>query len=61
MAILPPDPVFSLRNLEMGPVNTIAFHSSERLFAGTQKGLVYLWDLHVSFLNDSVCYLKIFD
>jgi guanine nucleotide-binding protein subunit beta-like protein 1 len=48
MAILPPDPVFSLRNSEMGPVNSIAFHSSERLFAGTQKGTVYLWDLHVS-------------
>ena len=46
MAVLPPDPVFNFRN-EMGPVNCLCFHHSERLFCGTAKGDVYLWDLQV--------------
>lgn len=47
MAVLPPDPVFSLRCPEMGAVNSICFHESERLLAGTLKGKVFLWDLQV--------------
>lgn len=47
MAVLPPDPVFNLRNTEMGPVNCICFHENERLFCGTAKGAIYLWDLQV--------------
>lgn len=47
MALLPPDPVFTLRSADMGQVNSMCFHTSERLYAGTQKGFVYLWDLQV--------------
>lgn len=47
MAVLPPDPVFSLRCPEMGAVNSLCFHESERLLAGTLKGKVFLWDLQV--------------
>ncbi|XP_031622545.1 guanine nucleotide-binding protein subunit beta-like protein 1 [Contarinia nasturtii] len=45
MAVLPPDPVFSMRSSDMGAVNCICFHSTERLFSGTAKGAVYLWDM----------------
>lgn len=48
MAVLPPDPVFKLRNNEMGTLNCLCFHQNDRLFAGTEKGMVYLWDLQVS-------------
>lgn len=47
MAVLPPDPVFNLRNVEMGQVNCVCFHDSERLLCGSAKGMVYLWDLQV--------------
>ncbi|XP_075168940.1 guanine nucleotide-binding protein subunit beta-like protein 1 [Haematobia irritans] len=46
MAVLPPDPVFTLRCPEMGPVNSLCFHQNERLLAGTTKGNIFLWDLH---------------
>ncbi|XP_061397780.1 guanine nucleotide-binding protein subunit beta-like protein 1 [Musca vetustissima] len=45
MAVLPPDPVFTLRCAEMGPVNSLCFHRNERLLAGTTKGKIFLWDL----------------
>lgn len=48
MAVLPPDPVFSLRRNDMGAVNCLCFHQTERLYCGTAKGSVYLWDLQVS-------------
>lgn len=48
MAVLPPDPVFILRQNEMGAVNCICFHKTDRLFCGTAKGSVYLWDLQVN-------------
>lgn len=48
MALLPPDPVFTLNQREIGPINSLCFHQNERLFAGTQKGQVYLFDLQVS-------------
>ena len=47
MAVLPPDPVFNLRHHDMGAVNSICFHNADRLFCGTAKGAVYLWDLQV--------------
>jgi len=48
MAVLPPDPVFNLRQIEMGAVNCICFHKADRLFSGTTKGAVYLWDLQTN-------------
>ncbi|XP_077294479.1 guanine nucleotide-binding protein subunit beta-like protein 1 [Arctopsyche grandis] len=48
MAVLPPDPVFSLRAAEMAPVHSICFHcngDSQRLLAGTQDGKVFTWNL----------------
>ncbi|XP_068146440.1 guanine nucleotide-binding protein subunit beta-like protein 1 [Drosophila tropicalis] len=48
MAVLPPDPVFSLRCPEMGAVNSLCFHDNERLLAGTIKGSVFLWDLQTN-------------
>lgn len=53
MAVLPPDPVFSLRCPEMGAVNSLCFHESERLLAGTLKGKVFLWDLQVRQTNNN--------
>jgi len=47
MAVLPPDPVFSLRSPDMGAVNSLCFQESDRLLAGTIKGSVFLWDLQV--------------
>jgi len=48
MAVLPPDPVFNLRQMEMGAVNCICFHNTDRLFCGTAKGAVFLWDLQTN-------------
>lgn len=55
MAVLPPDPVFNLRQIEMGAVNCICFHNTDRLFCGTAKGAVYLWDLQVKFKTLKNC------
>lgn len=49
--LLPPDPVFTLRNSEMGSVNCLCFHKNERLLAGTIKGNIHLWDLEVGFIS----------
>lgn len=48
MAVLPPDPVYILRNAEMGEVSSLCFPNSDRLFAGTLKGTVQLWDLAIN-------------
>ncbi|XP_065369315.1 guanine nucleotide-binding protein subunit beta-like protein 1 [Calliphora vicina] len=48
MAVLPPDPVFTLRCPEMGAVNSLCFHQNQRLLAGTIKGSVFLWDLQTN-------------
>lgn len=48
MAVLPPDPVFTLRCTDMGAVNSLCFHQNERLLAGTIKGSVFLWDLQTN-------------
>lgn len=48
MAVLPPDPVFTLRCPEMGPVSSLCFHQNERLLAGTTKGKIFLWDLQTN-------------
>lgn len=51
MALLPPDPVFTLNQRDIGPVNSLCFHNNERLFAGTQKGQIFLFDLQVKHLK----------
>lgn len=56
MAVLPPDPVYVLRTSEMGAVHSLCFHTTERLFSGTAKGAVYLWDLQVSAPRPLVCF-----
>ncbi|KAH8256673.1 hypothetical protein KR038_001745 [Drosophila bunnanda] len=48
MAVLPPDPVFSLRSPDMGAVNSLCFQDNDRLLAGTLKGSVFLWDLQTN-------------
>lgn len=45
MAVLPPDPLYTFRNADMGAVNCICFHRAERLISGTARGSVYLFDL----------------
>lgn len=54
MAVLPPDPVFNLRSTDMGAVNCLCFHSSERLFSGTAKGSIYLWDMQVYLFSSGI-------
>lgn len=47
MAVLPPDPVFTLRQIDIGGINCVCFHGTDRLFCGTSRGSIYLWDLQV--------------
>lgn len=51
MAVLPPDPVFCLKS-DMGHVHSLCFDESDGdctglLYASTELGYVYLWDLNV--------------
>lgn len=50
MAVLPPDPIFCLRN-NMEHVHNMCFDNeteySENLYASTESGFVYVWDLNV--------------
>ncbi|GAB0098923.1 guanine nucleotide-binding protein subunit beta-like protein 1 [Sergentomyia squamirostris] len=46
--LLPPDPVYSLRSAEMGPVHSVCFDSCERLCAGAASGRVFIWDLQTN-------------
>jgi len=48
MALLPPDPVYTLRSPDIGAIHSICFHQDERLFAATKKGQVYLFDLQTN-------------
>lgn len=48
MALLPPDPVYCLKSPDLGPFHSLCFHTSERLYAGTAKGTVQLWDLQTN-------------
>jgi WD40 repeat protein len=48
MAVLPPDPVYTLTQREMGAIDSLCFHKDERLFAGTKKGQIYLFDLQTN-------------
>jgi len=48
MAVLPPDPVYTLQQREMGVINSLCFHKNERLFAATKKGQIYLFDLQTN-------------
>lgn len=48
MAVLhPPDPVYNLRQSNMGPVNCLCFHNADSLYCGTANGFVYLYNLQV--------------
>lgn len=49
MAVLPPDPVFNLRQNDVGPINSICMHKDQRLFSGSVRGVIHLWDLQVRF------------
>lgn len=46
--LLPPDPVYSLRSADMGPVHSVCFFDSEKLYAGTSSGCIFLWDLQTN-------------
>uniref|UniRef100_A0A336LNG7 CSON015331 protein n=1 Tax=Culicoides sonorensis TaxID=179676 RepID=A0A336LNG7_CULSO len=48
MALLPPDPVFTLNHRKMGSINSLCFHQNERLFVATKKGQIYLYDLQTN-------------
>lgn len=48
MAVLPPDPVYTFRNADLGAVNSICFHRAERLISGTALGAVQLFDLQTN-------------
>nr|XP_022920451.1 guanine nucleotide-binding protein subunit beta-like protein 1 [Onthophagus taurus] len=55
MAVLPPDPLFTLKG-DMGYVHSMAFIPYEKdytksLFAATETGYVYLWDLESNRVN----------
>lgn len=51
MALLPPDPVFTIRNVDNSPVYSLAFSflpgGLERLLAGSKNGYVYAYNLQV--------------
>lgn len=47
MAVLPPDPVFNLRQNDIGSINAICMHQDQRLISGSAKGVIHLWDLQV--------------
>lgn len=51
MAVLPPDPVYTLRCPDMAVPNSLCFHQNDRLLAGTLKGSVLLWDLQTNRSN----------
>lgn len=46
--MLPPDSLFTLNNPSVGQINALCFHHDERLFAATQKGQVFIFDLQVT-------------
>lgn len=48
MALLPPDPVYCLKSTDLSSFHSLCFHTSERLYAGTTKGTVQLWDLQIN-------------
>lgn len=48
MALLPPDPVYCLKSPDLSPFHSLCFHTPERLYAGTAKGTVQLWDLQTN-------------
>lgn len=52
MALLPPDPVYTIRNVDNVPVYSLAFSflpgGLERLLAGSKNGYVYAYNLQVS-------------
>ncbi|XP_044739202.1 guanine nucleotide-binding protein subunit beta-like protein 1 [Chrysoperla carnea] len=51
MAVLPPDPVFTLKQNDVGLIHCLCFPPTpetrppNRLLAGTEKGFLYIWSL----------------
>lgn len=65
MALLPPDPVYTIRNVDNVPVYSLAFSflpgGLERLLAGSKNGYVYAYNLQVrSKYSDPVTYLVVY-
>lgn len=52
MALLPPDSIYTIRNVDNVPVYSLAFSflpgGLERLLAGSKNGYVYAYNLQVS-------------
>lgn len=65
MAVLPPDPIFCLKS-DMGYVHSMCFDEndgefSDDVYAATESGFVYVWDLNVSVLFLFVEKIRLYD
>lgn len=58
MALLPPDPVFTIRNVDNVPVYSLAFSflpgGLERLLAGSKNGYVYAYNLQTNRVQQKI-------
>ncbi|KAM3957093.1 guanine nucleotide-binding protein subunit beta-like protein 1 [Aphomia sociella] len=58
MALLPPDPVYTIRNVDNVPVYSLAFSflpgGLERLLAGSKNGYVYAYNLQTNRLQQKI-------
>ncbi|OWR45768.1 guanine nucleotide-binding protein subunit beta-like protein 1 [Danaus plexippus] len=58
MALLPPDPVFTIRNVDNSPVYSLAFSflpgGLERLLAGSKNGYVYAYNLQTNRVQQKI-------
>lgn len=58
MALLPPDPVYTIRNVDNVPVYSLAFSflpgGLERLLAGSKNGCVYAYNLQTNRLQQKI-------
>ncbi|CAH4033935.1 unnamed protein product [Pieris brassicae] len=58
MALLPPDPVYTIRNVDNTPVFSLAFNflpgGLERLLAGSKNGYVYAYNLQTNRVQQKI-------
>ncbi|CAK1585674.1 unnamed protein product [Parnassius mnemosyne] len=58
MALLPPDPVYTIRNVDNSPVYSLAFSflpgGLERLLAGSKNGFVYAYNLQTNRVQQKI-------
>ncbi|KPI95877.1 Guanine nucleotide-binding protein subunit beta-like protein 1 [Papilio xuthus] len=58
MALLPPDPVYTIRNVDNSPVYSLAFSflpgGLERLLAGSKNGYVYAYNLQTNRVQQKI-------